>query len=107
MNTTTTITIPATYNTTANAIYETAMSEQLDHVADTRHVITMSMPIQTQVEPDSDAPTTIYQVTTTPEPPNRGTCHVATPPEPEQADIEAKPAALQNDAMMRSWKWEV
>jgi hypothetical protein len=72
-----------------------AMSEQLDHVADTRHVITMSTPIQTQVEPDSEAPTAIYQVTTTPEPPNRGTCHVATPPEPEQAEIEAKPAATE------------
>jgi hypothetical protein len=42
MNTTTTITIPAPYNTTANAIYEMVMSEQLDRVADARHVITMS-----------------------------------------------------------------
>jgi hypothetical protein len=56
---------------------------------------TMSTPIQTQVEPDSEAPTAIYQVTTTPEPPNRGTCHVATPPEPEQAEIEAEPAATE------------
>ena len=73
MNITTTITIPAPYNTTVNAIYETVMLEQLDHVADMCHIITMSMPIQTQVEPDSEAPTAIYQVTTTPEPPNHDT----------------------------------
>ena len=53
------------------------------------------MATTTQVEPDFEALTAIYQVTTMPEHPNRGTCHIATPPEPEQAEIEAKPATTE------------
>ena len=30
-----------------------------------------------------------------PEPPNHDTCHVTTPPEPEQAEIEVEPAATE------------
>src|ERR1700729_4057150 len=53
-----TTTIPAPYNTTANAIYKTAMPAQLDCVVDACHVIALPMPITNQLALETITSTT-------------------------------------------------